>query len=125
MTNKNFCLPIANIPTNDSEEDVKVSIYHDNGSVLHLILNVDRQPTVFIQSDARAKRSKTYFKECFPEAIIVVPTLGQFEETEKPNDPDYVRSVEHTRLAARNFRNIWRQKNHSDFQEFSALVEGN
>ncbi|CAN7232964.1 AAA family ATPase [Mesorhizobium sp. LjNodule214] len=125
MTNKNFCLPIANIPTNESEEDVKVSIYHDNGSALHLILNADRQPTVFLQSEKRAKSTKAYFKQCFPESIIVVPTLSQLEETEKPNDLDYVRSVEHTRLAARNFRNIWRQKSHSEFQDFSALVEGN
>ncbi|TKB07237.1 MAG: DUF2813 domain-containing protein [Mesorhizobium sp.] len=125
MSNKNFCLPIANVPTNDSEDDVKISISHDNGSTLHLILNVDRQPIVFIQSDKMAKSTKAYFRDCFPESVIVVPTLGQFEETEKPNDPDYVRSVEHTRLAARNFRNIWRQKSHSEFQEFSALVEGN
>nr|WP_287221463.1 ATP-binding protein [Mesorhizobium sp.] len=125
MMNKNFCLPIATIPTNESELDVKVSIYHDNGSVLHLILSTERQPNVFIESDRRAKRTKAYFKDCFPEAVIVVPTLGQFEETEKPNDPDYVRSVEHTRLAARNFRNIWRQKSHAEFQEFSALVESN
>lgn len=104
MMNKNFCLPIANIPTNDSELDVKVSIYHDNGSVLHLILNTERQPNIFIESDRRAKRTKAYFKDCFPQAVIVVPTLGQFEETEKPNDPDYVRSVEHTRLAARRSR---------------------
>lgn len=80
---------------------------------------------VFIESDKRAKRTKAYFKECFPESIVVVPTLGQLEETEKPNAPDYVKSVEHTRLAARNFRNIWRQKTHGDFQEFAALVEGN
>ncbi|MER9412024.1 ATP-binding protein [Mesorhizobium sp. M0589] len=125
MTNKNFCLPIANIPTNDSENDVIVSIYHDNGSALHLVLNIDRQPIVFIQSDNRARSTKSYFKECFPESIVVVPTLGQFEETEKPNGLDYVKSVEHTRLAARNFRNIWRQKSHREFQEFSTLVEGN
>lgn len=125
IMNKNFCLPVANIPTNDSEQDVKVSIHHENGSVLHIILNTGRQPNVFIESDKRAKTTKAFFKACFPEAVVVVPTLGQFEETERPNDPDYVRSIEHTRLSARNFRNIWRQKTNSEFVELSSLVEGN
>lgn len=123
--NRNFSLRIDNLSTNGSDDDVRIVIHHDNNSALHINLNIDRQPNVFITSDYRAAKTKGFFARCFPEAIVVVPTLGQFEETEKPNDPDYVRSVEHTRLAARNFRNIWRQKSHAEFTEFSALVEKN
>lgn len=122
IMNKNFSIPIANMPTNESSHDVRLLIHHQNGSILHLILNPDHQPNVFISSDFTPKKTKAYFRQCFPESVIVVPTLGQFEEVEKPNDPDYVKSVEHTRLAARNFRNIWRQKTPDEFTEFSNLI---
>jgi hypothetical protein len=125
MPSKAFCIPLVNIPTNDSDKDAKVSVYHENGSVIHIVLNIDRAPNVFIESEMRAQKNKQFFKKCFPESIIVIPTLGQLEESEKPNDPDYVRNIEHTRLAARNFRNIWRIKSHEDFDALSVLVESN
>ncbi|MEX0955485.1 MAG: AAA family ATPase [Rhizobiaceae bacterium] len=76
-------------------------------------------------SDRIARKTKKYFKDCFPNRVIVVPTLGQFELDEKPNDPEYVERIQHTRLAARNFRNIWKIKTHEEFTKFRELVEDN
>ena len=125
LLNKNFSIPVDKIHTNDTNEDTRISIFHENGSTLHIILNLEKQPRVFIENDRVAKKTKAFFRECFPEMVVVVPTLSQFEEFEKSNDPKYVEGVEHTRLAARNFRNIWRLKSNKEFLEFSELVEDN
>lgn len=79
-------------------------------------------PRIYVESDTKLVKNKSFFSRCFPERVVVVPTLSQFEEGEKPNDPEYVRSVEYTRLAARNFHNIWRNKSPAEFEEFRELV---
>lgn len=125
ISERNFSIPVSNIATNDSSNDVVVKIEHSNGAEINIILNLNRPPNVFIASDKQPKKTKQFFRSCFPENVIVVPTLGQLEHEEKPNDPDYVESIQHTRLAARNFRNIWKIKSHGEFETFAHLVESN
>ncbi|WP_454849724.1 ATP-dependent nuclease [Rhizobium binxianense] len=121
-TNSIFSVTIENICRNYSSEYAEIIVTNENGSKLHININPEKFPEVFIETENKIQKNKNFFSKCFPERVIVVPTLSQFEEGEKPNDPEYVRSVEYTRLAARNFRNIWRNKNEQEFAEFRELV---
>lgn len=123
FSNTAFSVTLENICRNYSKEYATVCVHNDSGSKLHIRINPDLPPEVFIETEKKISKNKGFFSTCFPERVIVVPTLGQFEESEKPNDPSYVRSIEFTRLAARNFRNIWRNKEKVDFLQFSELVK--
>ena len=124
-TNSIFSVTLENICRNYSDEYAVAIITNELGNKLHININPDKKPEIFIETDAKIEKTKNYFSRAFPEKIIVVPTLGQFEESEKLNDADYVRSIEFTRLAARNFRNVWRSKGDEHFEEFRGLVVSN
>jgi hypothetical protein len=121
-TNSIFSVTLENICRNYSDDHAKVVVTNEAGNKLHIEVNPQRQPEIYIETDAKILKNRGFFTKCFPETVVVVPTLSQFEESEKANDPAYVRSVEYTRLAARNFRNIWRNKPDDDFEEFRSLV---
>jgi hypothetical protein len=122
-TNSTFSVTLDNICRNYSDDYARIIISNDLGSRLHIEVNPEKPPEVFIEVEGKPQKNRGFFAKCFPETVIVVPTLSQFEESEKPNDPSYVRSVEYTRLAARNFRNIWRNKLPAEFEEFQKLVQ--
>ncbi|MBA5777908.1 ATP-binding protein [Stappia sp. F7233] len=121
-TNRIFSVTLENIATNYSSDFAKIIITNANDNNLHVYLNPDLKPEIFIQTDQRILKNKNFFHKCFTENVVVVPTLSQFEDSEKLNDQEYVRGVEYTRLAARNFRNIWRGKSTEEFEAFRVLV---
>ena len=59
----------------------------------------------------------------FPLKLVVIPTLGPLEENEPHFLDETVRRNETTRLAHRNFRNIWYRKTDEEFSEFKKLIE--
>ena len=121
-TNSIFSVTLENICRNYSEDYAEIIVANEVGNKLHININPERPPEVFIETELKILKNKNFFSKCFPERVVVVPTLSQFEESEKPNESDYVRSIEYTRLAARNFRNIWRNKNEHEFSNFRELV---
>ncbi|WP_320202197.1 ATP-dependent nuclease [Agrobacterium sp. rho-13.3] len=124
-TNSIFSVTLENICRNYSDDYAIVIITNEIGNKLHIRINPEKQPEIFIQTEDKIEKTKKFFEKSFPEKVVVVPTLGQFEESEKLNDADYVRSIEFTRLASRNFRNIWRNKPKEHFEEFRDLIVKN
>ena len=122
ITNSSFSINILNIAKNYSDDYAIVNYHHESGNQLVAKLHPDKSPDVFIASESAPQKNTRFFKKCFPENVVVVPTLGQFEETERLHNERYVRQIENTRLAARNFRNIWRLKPHSEFVDFAEVV---
>lgn len=122
MANSNFSVTLENIANNFSDDYAEIIITHQNDSSLHIRLNPEKIPCVFVKTELKIEKTKKFFSRVFPEKVIIVPTLSTFEDMEKINDPDYVRSVEYTRLSARNFRNIWRLNGMHKFDEFRSLV---
>lgn len=122
---KQFSLGVGNLSTNDSDADVRIDIENTEGNSLIIEIRRERAPNVYITSDLRPNTSKSFFTRSFPNNVIVVPTLGQLELDEGLNNPDYVEKIQHTRLAARNFRNVWRTKTNEEFDLFCSLVEAN
>ena len=125
LTNGNFSVTLENICRNYSDEYAVIIVTNDIGNKLYINVNPQKSPEVYVETDMQIQKNRGFFSKCFPEAVVVVPTLSQFEDTEKPNSPEYVRSVEYTRLAARNFRNIWRNKTNAEFEKFRELVREN
>lgn len=124
-TNSIFSVTLENICRNYSDDYAVAIITNESGNKLHIRINPEKKPEIFIKTDSKIEKTKNFFSRAFPEKVIVVPTLGQFEESEKLNDADYVRSIEFTRLASRNFRNLWRNKSAESFEEFRKLVLSN
>ncbi|MFD1326927.1 ATP-dependent nuclease [Mycoplana ramosa] len=122
VSNSEFSVTLENICRNYSDDYASIIISNDRGCKLHIDVNPNMPPEVYIEADMKVQRNNGFFSKCFPERVVVVPTLSPFEQSEKPNDPEYVRSVEFTRLAARNFRNIWRGKGADEFSQFRELV---
>lgn len=117
-------LPITlrNIAHNYSSEDAILDFTHTNGTQLRIRLNPEDQPVMYITNRfTETRSSKTYFAH-FPTDLVIVPTLAPFEEEEELRTRETAQKNRSTRLAARNFRNIWYRADPSEFEEFSALV---
>lgn len=117
-------LPISlrNIAHNYSNEDAILDFTHSNGTQLRIRLNPEDQPVLYITNRyTETKSSKTYFST-FPTDLVIVPTLAPFEEEEELRTRETAQKNRSTRLAARNFRNIWYRAEPGEFSEFAALV---
>lgn len=117
-------LPITlkNIAHNYSGDDAILTFTHSNGTELRIRLNPDDEPVLYITNRfTETKSSRTYFSH-FPIDLVIVPTISPFEEEEEIRTAETVQKNRSTRLAARNFRNIWHRAKPDEFNEFAALV---
>jgi predicted ATPase len=115
-------LSLSNIVRNYGDEDAEIHLVHENKNELVIRLSPDRAIMAFLRTQGQIPRTIAAVQRCFPLNIVVVPTLGPFEEQENYLSDDTVRKNENTRLAHRNFRNIWIRRKDSDFNELSNLV---
>ena len=115
-------IPIVNTSRNYNDDDSELVIRHSNGNILHVFLNREKPARVYLKTEAPAPRSSTQFGKMFPLDIIVVPTLGPFEENEVYLTDKTIQGTLNTRNAHRHFRNIWLRETKDRFKEFSRLV---
>jgi hypothetical protein len=115
---------MANVANDYSDEDAVVTFLHENGCQLVLKLHPDRTCQAFVVvSEGHAPATSSGFLKAFPIELIVVPTLSPLEDQEPYVADETVRRNETTRLASRNFRNIWLRADKEAFGEFKTLVE--
>jgi hypothetical protein len=123
LAHSNLSIPIANATTNYSDEDATVTITHENAVRLVIKLHPERSVRAFLVSEGRIPSTPQAFFKAFPLNLVVIPTLSPLEENEPYVTEETVRRNEITRLASRNFRNIWLRADSSSFDEFRSLVE--
>lgn len=114
---------LTNAVTNYDDDEAVIEFDHENGATAHLRVTNDR--TVFFFVDDRGRRFSTskQFREAFPIDLVVVPTLSPLESEEVLIQEQTVRRNRATRLAARNFRNIWNLESEDQFGIFKERVE--
>lgn len=114
---------LANAITNYGDEDACIDFVHENGATAHIRLSADRTLRFFIDNNGRRFASSRQFRDAFPVDLIVVPTLAPLESEEVLVRPETVRRNRTTRLAARNFRNIWHLEDNHQFDVFKQRIE--
>ncbi|WP_081812196.1 ATP-dependent nuclease [Hyphomonas chukchiensis] len=113
---------LANITTDYGEDDATIIFQHSNGAKAILLLHPERTVRFFIDNGKRLSTSKK-FRDAFPVELIVVPTLSPLEAEEIIVRAETVQRNRGTRLAARNFRNIWLAEDQETFDLFKIRVE--
>lgn len=114
---------LANAITNYGDEEACIEFVHDNGAKAHIRLLADRTLRFFIDAEGKRFSTSKQFQNAFPVNLIVVPTLAPLESEENLIQPETVRRNRSTRLAARNFRNIWHLEDPETFEIFKERVE--
>lgn len=122
MDRNSISIPIENVCRNYADEDAEIEITHENGSKLRILLHHDRPLRASLLTTQRPPRTIRQFQTCFPLDIIVVPTLGPLDENELYVQDETVQRNQHTRLARRNFRNIWLRRSQEEFRQFTNLI---
>jgi AAA domain, putative AbiEii toxin, Type IV TA system len=113
---------LANITTNYDLDDAIITFLHSNGAKAILLLHPDRPVRFFVDNGKRLNTSKKIL-DAFPIELIVVPTLSPLEAEELVVRSETVQRNRGTRLAARNFRNIWLAEDEETFSRFKERVE--
>jgi len=116
-------ITLKNISHNYDSEDAILDFTHKNGTQLRIRLNSSDEPLLYIQNRYTEVKSGSQYFSSFPIDLIIVPTLAPFDEEEEPRTRETVVKNRSTRLAARNFRNIWRRAPTEEFDVFRTLVE--
>lgn len=114
---------LANVVTNYADEDACIEFDHENGATAHIRLANDRTIRFFIDAGGRRFSTSNKFRGAFPVELVIVPTLSPLESEEPFIQPETVRRNRSTRLAARNFRNIWHLESSTQFALFQERVE--
>ena len=114
---------LANVVTNYDDKDATIEFDHENGATAHLCLSNDRTVRFYIDAEGRPVFTSKKFSDAFPVELVVVPTLSPLESEERLIQEETVRRNRTTRLAARNFRNIWNLEESEKFEVFKERVE--
>lgn len=122
LDHTNISVPLQNVCTNYQDVNAVICVSHTNGSELRIHLHPEKHVEAFLRYDGRQPRSIAMFRKAFPLDVVVVPTLGPLEETERYVLDETVSRNENTRLASRNFRNIWLRKDADSFSALSDLL---
>lgn len=122
IDHRSLSIPIVNTSRNYNDDDAEIHIRHANGNRLHILLNRERPVRAYLQSDSPVPRSASMFNKLFPADLIVVPTLGPFEEIEPYLRDKTIQGTLNTRNAHRHFRNVWHRESDEKFSEFAYLV---
>jgi AAA15 family ATPase/GTPase len=114
---------LANITRNYNSEDAVVCFQHENGAKAYILLHPERPVRFYIDRDGRRFQSSTAFRKASPINLVIVPTLSPLEADEQLLQPETIQRNRNTRLAARNFRNIWYRETPENFNRFKEKVE--
>ena len=114
---------LTNVVTNYGDDEACIEFEHENGTKAHLRLGNDRTVRFFIDAGRKRLTTSKNFRESFPVDLIVVPTLSPLESEELLIQSKTVQRNRTTRLAARNFRNIWHLEDQENFEVFKERVE--
>jgi len=114
---------LANVVTNYGDDDAVIEFDHKNGSTAYIHWANDRLIRFYIDAGGKRLTTSKQFNDAFPIDLIVVPTLAPLESEEQLVRPETVRRNRNTRLAARNFRNIWHLEESQLFEVFRERVE--
>ena len=112
----------ANVAYNYSHEPAELRYTHENGNTLTIYVHPDKQVVAELDTQDRIVRSVSDYREHFPINLVVVPTLGPFEEEEAYFLDSTVEKNMNTRLAHRNFRNILYRMTSAEYGELQELV---
>jgi len=116
-------MSLDNITTNYNENDAIVKITHSNGSIANIRLHPERSVKFIIDANGQRFSTSNKFRQAFPLSMIIVPPLAPLESKEPYVQDETVNRNKATRLAARNFRNIWFRENDETFKVFKQRVE--
>lgn len=114
---------LTNVISDYGDDEATIEFDHENGATAHLRLSNDRMVRFFIDAGGRRLSTSKQFGQAFPVKLIVVPTLSPLESEEPLFQEQTVRGNRTTRLAARNFRNIWYLEDRAQFEVFKERVE--
>lgn len=117
-----MAVPLPNITRNYSEDFAEVTFLHENKNEIKLFLHPDRSVKCYLVSPNDLPRSSMMFRRAFPIDLVIVPTLAPIEEEEPYLAEETVRRNEATRLASRNFRNIWLRRDQGDFERLREIL---
>jgi energy-coupling factor transporter ATP-binding protein EcfA2 len=117
-----LCVPIDAVTRNYSDEPARIEVKIENGNTLSVSIDAERGCIAFLTTDGKIPETTTTFKAAFPIDLIIAPTLGPFEASEKMLSDAYVKASENTRIAHRHFRNILHRKSKEEFTAFAELV---
>lgn len=118
-----FPFHLTNVVTNYGDIEASIEFDHENGATAHLCLSNDRSVRFFIDNNGKRFATSRQFRDAFPIQLVVVPTLSPLESEEILVQQETVRRNRATRLAARNFRNIWYLEDREVFENFKRRVE--
>lgn len=123
LTLSQLPIQIANVTKDYSSDDAVIDYTNRNGARIRLCLNPDQAPRFYLLHEGGMPRTSRDFLAAFPCPMTVIPDLSPFEADENRVMDETVRKNRSTRLAARNFRNIWYRSTTAEFDEFQRLVE--
>lgn len=116
-------IPLTNVVKDYSDEPARIHVKHTNGNSFKIELHPSRPAIGYlVVSSGKLPSSLKEFRAAFPLDLVIVPTLAPFEENEPKIEESRVKSVMKSRLASRNFRNIWLLASDKDFEKFRILV---
>lgn len=104
----------------DDPEQIAVTLR--SGSTLKIIVPPGGQIQAYLVADGHRPRSPAAFVKAFTLEPVIIPTLSPLEMDEPWVEDSTVERNQFTRLAGRNFRNIWLRRTDEEFEEFSDLV---
>ena len=114
---------ISNVVKNFNNEDAELIIQHKNGSNAIFLINPERPTRFYIEKQLKQPLTARGYKSAFPVDLLIVPTLGPLELNEKLRKIDTIEKNIGTRIASRNFRNIWKLMPPANFSEFRKRIE--
>ena len=124
-----YKIPHANLPfssdnvvRNYRDDHAKIKLVHENGNAAVFLIRPDEQAFFYVEVGSTTPRTKEAYRKAFPTDLLVVPTLGPLEQEEKVRKPETVDKNINTRIASRNFRNIWMYRPPADFEVFRSKI---
>lgn len=100
-------ISLENICNDYSDDNAEIVVYHENGNYVYFEAHPTSGVTAYLIGPSQLPRTSAAFFKAFPTKLAIVPTLTPFEKEEQPIKPETIRANMNTRLASRNFRNIW------------------
>lgn len=122
ISNNMLSIPIENVTRNYSDEVAVIQAKLDNKSIFRIELSLHHSPKGFLVIDGEPPKTIGAFAKQFPCSVTIVPTLSPFEENEPLISDKRVNEIRHSRLASRNFRNIWFRESERKFSEFERSI---
>ena len=114
---------MPNTVHNYGSEPATIAAVHENGTIFEIFLHPEKLGEACIVTDGQIPRTAAAVRKLFPLDCVVVPPLSPLEEDEAYVTDETVRRNQGTRLASRNFRNIWLRATCKEFSEYKEIIE--